>query len=153
LKIKVLADQLVAQQMINCFDDLDAKMDGNFSGFIDLVNLRDVGWDFSGGSINVGSESPGKLMLNLDGMLTSDLSPESKEYRNMYLLEQALKDLTLSGLYVNFKVLEDGERVVEMNVRGKSTVEGKEITIEYRPRIVGGRDALLQKLNLAELGL
>jgi len=153
LKIKVLADQLVAQQMINCFEDLDAKMDGNFSGFIDLVNLRDVGWDFSGGSINVGSESPGKLMLNLDGMLTSDLSPESAEYRNMYLLEQALQDLTLSGLYVNFKVMEDGERVVEMNVRGMSTVEGKEITIEYRPRIVGGRDALLQKLNLAEFGL
>jgi len=153
LKIKVLADQLVAQQMINCFDDLDAKMDGNFSGFIDLVNLRDVGWDFSGGSINVGSENPGKLMLNLDGMLTSDLNPESAEYRNMYLLEQALQDLTLSALYVNFKVMEDGERVVEMNVRGKSTVEGKEITIEYRPRIVGGRDALLQKLNLAEFGL
>ncbi len=153
LKIKVLADQLVAQQMINLFEDLDAKMDGNFSGFIDMVNLRDVGWDFSGGSINVGSESPGKLMLNLDGMLTSDLSPESAEYRNMYLLEQALQDLTLSALYVNFKVLEDGERVVEMNVRGKSTVEGKDVTIEYRPRIVGGRDALLQKLNLAELGL
>jgi hypothetical protein len=153
LKIKVLVDQLVAQQIINCFEDLDAKMDGNFSGFVDLVNLRDLGWDFSGGSINVGSETPGKLMLNLDGMLTSDLSPESAEYRNMYLLEQALKDLTLSGLYVNFKVMEDGERVVEMNVRGKSTVEGKEITIEYRPRIVGGRDALLQKLNLAEFGL
>ena len=153
LKIKVLADQLVAQQIINCFDELDAKMDGNFSGFIDLVNLRDEGWDFSGGSINVGSESPGKLMLNLDGMLTSDLSPESAEYRNMYLLEQALQDLTLSGLYVNFKVMEDGERVVEMNVRGMSTVDGKEITIEYRPRIVGGRDALLQKLNLAEFGL
>jgi len=49
--------------------------------------------------------------------------------------------------------MEGGERVVEMNVRGMSTVEGKEITIEYRPRIVGGRDALLQKLNLAEFGL
>ncbi len=153
LKVKLTANQIIAQDLINCFEDLDAQMDGNFSGYIDLVNLKEVGWDFSGGSLGVSGEQSGKLKLNLDGMLTGDLSPDSSEYRNMYLLERALMDLTLSGLRVNFKVLEDGERVIEMNVRGKSQVDGKSISIEYRPKIVGGRDALLQKMNLSGLGI
>ena len=153
LKIKLNADQIVAQDLINCFEDLDAEMDGNFSGFIDLINLKEVGWDFFGGELGMEGDAPGKLKLNLDGMLTNDLSPDSSEYRNMYLLERALMDLTLSSLRVNFKVLVDGERVIEMNVHGKSEVDGKSIGIEYRPKIVGGRDALLQKMNLSELGL
>ena len=40
-----------------------------------------------------------------------------------------------------------------MNVLGQSEVDGKSISIEYRPKIVGGRDALLQKMNLPELGI
>ena len=128
-------------------------MDGNFSGYIDLIHLDDLGWDFFGGALGVEGDEPGKLKLNLNGMLTNDLNPDSSEYRNMYLLERALMDLTLTGLRVNFKVLEDGERVIEMNVLGKSEVDGKSISIEYRPKIVGGRDALLQKMNLSELGI
>ena len=153
LKIKLTADQIIAQSLINCFEDLDAQMDGNFSGYIDLIHLDELGWDFFGGALGVEGDEPGKLKLNLNGMLTNDLNPDSSEYRNMYLLERALMDLTLTGLRVNFKVLEDGERVIEMNVLGQSEVDGKSISIEYRPKIVGGRDALLQKMNLSELGI
>ena len=48
LKIKLTADQIIAQSLINCFEDLDAQMDGNFSGYIDLIHLDELGWDFFG---------------------------------------------------------------------------------------------------------
>ena len=71
----------------------------------------------------------------------------------MYLLERALQDLSLEALSVLFKVLDDGERVVEMNVRGESDVDGKAISVEYRPRIVGGLDALMQQADLSKWGI
>ena len=39
---------------------------------------------------------------------------------------KSLMDLNLGGLNLIFKVNEDGERLVEMNVRGESEVDGKE---------------------------
>ena len=86
-------------------------------------------------------------------MLTEGLEPKSSEYKNMYLLERALQDLSLEALSVLFKVLDDGERVVEMNVRGESDVDGKGINVEYRPRIVGGLDALMQQADLSKWGI
>ena len=85
----------------------------------------------------------------MNGALTEGLNPESSEYENMELLEKALTDLDLESLKINFKLMEDGERVVEMNVIGESLVEGKKITVDYRPRIIGGLDALLQQLDLS----
>lgn len=71
----------------------------------------------------------------------------------MYLLERALQDLDLESLHILFKVMEDGERLVEMNVRGESEVDGKDISVEYRPKIVGGLDALIQQADLSKWGI
>ena len=86
-------------------------------------------------------------------MLTDGLDKKSSEYKNMYLLDRALQNLNLEALNILFKVKEDGDRVVEMNVRGESEVDGKDISVEYRPKIVGGLDALIQQADLKKWGV
>ena len=39
-----------------------------------------------------------------------------------------------------------------MNVRGETEVDGKGISVEYRPKIVGGLDALIQQADLTKWG-
>jgi hypothetical protein len=148
-----LASGLNSQDLIALFEDLDARMEGNLSGLITIRNDPFRGWDFYGGSLSLDSSDSAKLYLNTHGMLTEGLEPKSSEYKNMYLLERALQDLQLDGLSVLFKVLEDGERVVEMNVRGESEVDGKGISVEYRPKIVGGLEALMQQADLSKWGI
>lgn len=152
-ELKVLAKGLDAQQIINCFEDLDARMEGNLSGILTIRNDPSLGWDFYGGSLSLDSSERAKLFLNTHGMLTEGLDDESSEYKNMYLLERALEDLNLNGLNIMFKLLDAGERVVEMNVRGESEVDGKDISVEYRPKIMGGLDALLQQADLSKWGV
>ena len=152
-ELKVLAKGLDAQQIINCFEDLDARMEGNLSGILTIRNDPSLGWDFYGGSLSLDSSETAKLFLNTHGMLTEGLDDESSEYKNMYLLERALEDLNLNGLNIMFKLLDAGERVVEMNVRGESEVDGKDISVEYRPKIMGGLDALLQQADLSKWGV
>ena len=152
-ELKALASGLNSQDLIALFEDLDARMDGNLSGLITIRNDPFRGWDFYGGSLSLDSSDSAKLYLNTHGMLTEGLEPKSSEYKNMYLLERALQDLQLDGLSVLFKVLEDGERVVEMNVRGESEVDGKGISVEYRPKIVGGLEALMQQADLSKWGI
>jgi len=152
-ELKALAKGLEAQQIINCFEDLDARMEGNLSGVLTIRNDPFLGWDFYGGSLSLDSSETAKLFLNTHGMLTEGLDYESSEYKNMYLLERALEDLNLNGLNIMFKLLDAGERVVEMNVRGESEVDGKDISVEYRPKIMGGLDALLQQADLSKWGV
>ena len=152
-ELKALASGLNSQDLIALFEDLDARMEGNLSGLITIRNDPFRGWDFYGGSLSLDSSDSAKLYLNTHGMLTEGLEPKSSEYKNMYLLERALQDLQLDGLSVLFKVLEDGERVVEMNVRGESEVDGKGISVEYRPKIVGGLEALMQQADLSKWGI
>ena len=152
-ELKALASGLNSQDLIALFEDLDARMDGNLSGLITIRNDPFRGWDFYGGSLSLDSSDSAKLYLNTHGMLTEGLEPKSSEYKNMYLLERALQDLQLDGLSVLFKVLDDGERLVEMNVRGESEVDGKGISVEYRPRIVGGLEALMQQADLSKWGI
>ncbi|MDA8806677.1 YdbH domain-containing protein [Opitutales bacterium] len=152
-ELKVLAKGLDAQQIINCFEDLDARMEGNLSGILTIRNDPSLGWDFYGGSLSLDSSERAKLFLNTHGMLTEGLDDESSEYKNMYLLERALEDLNLNGLNIMFKLLDAGERIVEMNVRGESEVDGKDISVEYRPKIMGGLDALLQQADLSKWGV
>ena len=152
-ELKVLAKGLDAQQIISCFEDLDARMEGNLSGILTIRNDPSLGWDFYGGSLSLDSSERAKLFLNTHGMLTEGLDDESSEYKNMYLLERALEDLNLNGLNIMFKLLDAGERVVEMNVRGESEVDGKDISVEYRPKIMGGLDALLQQADLSKWGV
>ena len=152
-ELKVLAKGLDAQQIISCFEDLDARMEGNLSGILTIRNDPSLGWDFYGGSLSLDSSETAKLFLNTHGMLTEGLDDESSEYKNMYLLERALEDLNLNGLNIMFKLLDAGERVVEMNVRGESEVDGKDISVEYRPKIMGGLDALLQQADLSKWGV
>ena len=145
-----MADNLIAQDILDAFEDLDAQMDGNLSGRIALRMRRDSSWDFYGGFLSLNESDSAHLSLKMNGALTEGLNPESSEYENMELLEKALTDLDLESLKINFKLMEDGERVVEMNVIGESLVEGKKITVDYRPRIIGGLDALLQQLDLSD---
>jgi len=152
-ELKVLAKGLDAQQIINCFEDLDARMEGNLSGILTIRKDPSLGWDFYGGSLSLDSSETAKLFLNTHGMLTEGLDDESSEYKNMYLLERALEDLNLNGLNIMFKLLDAGERIVEMNVRGESEVDGKDISVEYRPKIMGGLDALLQQADLSKWGV
>lgn len=149
-ELKIEAKSLISQQILNSFDDLDADMDGNLSGVVSLRKLPVTGWDFYGGSLSLDSSDQAYLSLNVDGVLTDGLNPDQAEYTNMELLEKALADLDLDSLQVNFKLMEDGERVVEMNVVGASMVGRKRITVEYRPRIIGGLKTLLDQLDFFE---
>jgi len=151
-ELRIEARGLISQQILNSFDDLDADMDGNLSGVVSLRKLPVTGWDFYGGSLSLDSSDQAHLSLNLHGVLTDGLNPDQAEYANMELLEKALADLDLDSLKVNFKLLEDGERVVEMNVIGASMVERKRISVEYRPRIIGGLKTLLDQLDFSRQG-
>ena len=71
----------------------------------------------------------------------------------MYLLEKALQNLDLESLNIVLKVIDNGERIVEMNVRGESEVDGKSISVEYRPKVVGGLDALIHQVDLSKWGI
>ena len=153
LQLRAFARGIHSQEVISLFEGLDARMDGNLSGVLNIRNDPFTGWDFYGGALSLDSSDSAKLYLNTEGMLTDGLEPKSSEYENMFLLERALMDLNLDGLNLIFKVNEDGERLVEMNVRGESEVDGKEISVEYRPKIIGGLDALIQQANLSRWGI
>jgi hypothetical protein len=153
LELRTLVKGLNSQELISIFEDLDARMEGTLSGVLSVRNDPSVGWDFYGGALSLDPSESAKLYLNTQGMLTEGLDPKSSEYKNMYLLERALQDLDLESLHILFKVMEDGERLVEMNVRGESEVDGKDISVEYRPKIVGGLDALIQQADLSKWGI
>jgi len=72
-ELKVLAKGLDAQQIINCFEDLDARMEGNLSGILTIRKDPSLGWDFYGGSLSLDSSERAKLFLNTHGMLTEGL--------------------------------------------------------------------------------
>jgi hypothetical protein len=149
MEINLMADNLIAQDILDVFEDLDAQMVGSLSGRIALRMRRDSSWDFYGGFLSLNESDIAHLSLKMDGALTDGLNPEGSEYKNMELLEKALADLDLESLKINFKLMDDGERVVDMNVIGESMVDGKKISVDYRPRIIGGLDALLQQLDLS----
>ena len=86
-------------------------------------------------------------------MLTEGLESGSSEYKNMYLLERALENLNLDAMNIVFKISDNGNRVVEMNIRGESEVDGKDISVEYRPKIIGGLEALIQQADLSKWGI
>ena len=153
LELVAKARGLHSQEIIFLFDDLDARMDGNLSGVLNLRNTPHSGWDFTGGALSLDSSEAARLFLNTNGLLTEGLEVGSSEFKNMDLLEKALQDLNLDAFNVIFKVLDNGERVVEMNVRGESEVEGKDISVEYRPKIIGGLDALIQQADLSKWGI
>ena len=153
LKLVARAKGLRSQEIISLFDDLDARMDGNLSGVLNLRNRPLLGWDFYGGALSLDSSEKARLFLNTNGLLTEGLEVGSAEFKNMYLLEQALQNLKLESFNVIFKVMDEGERVVEMNVRGESEVDGKDISVDYRPKIIGGLDALIQQADLSNWGI
>ena len=153
LELCAVAQGLNSQSLISLFEDLDAQMEGNLSGTLSIRNDPLRGWDFYGGALSLDSSDSAKLYLNTKGMLTDGLDKKSSEYKNMYLLDRALQNLNLEALNILFKVKEDGDRVVEMNVRGESEVDGKDISVEYRPKIVGGLDALIQQADLTKWGV
>ena len=149
MEINLMAENLIAQDILDAFEDLDAQMVGDLSGRIALRTRRDSSWDFYGGFLSLNESDIAHLSLKMNGALTDGLNPEGSEYKNMQLLEKALADLDLESLKINFKLMDDGERVVEMNIIGESVVDGKKITVDYRPRIIGGLDAVLQQLDLS----
>lgn len=153
LELSIQASELKAQEIISLFEDLDAQMEGNLSGIMSIRNDPLFGWDFYGGALSLEASDSARLSFNTNGMLTEGLEPQSSEYKNMYLLENALQNLDLEALNIIFKIMDDGERLVEMNVRGESEVDGKMISVEYRPKIIGGLNALIQQTDLSKWGI
>ena len=93
LELGVVATGLSSQKLIALFEDLDARMDGNLSGALNIRNDSLNGWILQWCTALDSSDSA-KLFLNTQGMLTEGLESGSSEYKNMYLLERALKILT-----------------------------------------------------------
>ncbi len=153
LELGVVATGLSSQKLIALFEDLDARMDGNLSGALNIRNDSLNGWDFYSGALSLDSSDSAKLFLNTQGMLTEGLESGSSEYKNMYLLERALENLNLDAMNIVFKISDNGNRVVEMNIRGESEVDGKDISVEYRPKIIGGLEALIQQADLSKWGI
>ena len=118
---------LDAQELINYFDNLDAQIDGDLSGLFTLRNHPQYGWDFYSGSLSLDQSENTFLSLHTHGLLSDGLEPSSSEFERMRLLEMALQNLNLQDLSVMFKVSDEGNRLVEMNIRGSSLVDGDEI--------------------------
>ena len=98
MEINLMADNLIAQDILDAFEDLDAQMIGSLSGRIALRMRRDSSWDFYGGFLSLNESDIAHLSLKMDGALTDGLNPEGSEYKNMELLEKALADLILRAL-------------------------------------------------------
>ena len=147
LQVKTLVEGINAQELINYFDNLDAQIDGDLSGLFTLRNHPQYGWDFYSGSLSLDQSENTFLSLHTHGLLSDGLEPSSSEFERMRLLEMALQNLNLQDLSVMFKVSDEGNRLVEMNIRGSSLVDGDEISVEYRPKIIGGLDDLIQQAN------
>lgn len=144
---------LSGKELLACFKDVDAELEGNFSGYLNLSRTQAQGWDFSGGQLSLDSSEAAWLSLKLNGMLTKGLDPNSSYYEEKLLTEKALEKLELSNADVMFKVLENAERVVEMNIRGDAEVDGESISIEYKPKIIVGLQTLLLQADLQGLGI
>ena len=80
------------------------------------------------------------------------MQPGSAEFKRLRQVELTLKDLDVKRLRLDF-LLEDGQRRILGDVRGKSQIDKKTyISLDYRPKILAGFDELLQ-LNSKALGL
>ena len=84
-ELKALASGLNSQDLLELFEDLDARMDGNLSGLLTIRNDPFGVGIFYGGSLSLDSSDMAKLYLNTHGMLTEGLEPKSSEYKNMFL--------------------------------------------------------------------
>jgi hypothetical protein len=71
-------------------------------------------------------------------------------YGQTKLAEEALKQLEVDSMKLNFIVL-DGKREIIGDIIGKAEVEGKTVNLKYKPRIVGNLQEILDAIDLLKL--
>ena len=85
-----------------------------------------------------------------NGLLTDTMDENDLLYGQTRLAEEALKQLGLDSMKLNFIVL-DGKREIIGDIRGKAEVGGKTVNLKYKPRIVGNLQEILDAIDLLKL--
>jgi len=143
-------DQVSGQKLANLFKDLDLRIDGNFSGEIPIAPSQDNLWDFVGGFLKLIEGGVSYYSWDANGLLTDTMDENDLLYGQTRLAEEALKQLGLDSMKLNFIVL-DGKREIIGDIRGKAEVEGKTVNLKYKPRIVGNLQEILDAIDLLKL--
>jgi hypothetical protein len=143
-------DQVSGQKLANLFKDLDLRIDGNFSGEIPIAPSQDNLWDFVGGFLKLIEGGVGYYSWDANGLLTDTMDENDLLYGQTKLAEEALKQLEVDSMKLNFIVL-DGKREIIGDIRGKAEVEGKTVNLKYKPRIVGNLQEILDAIDLLKL--
>ena len=139
-------NEVHGQEIADLFKDLNLKVDGKFSGELPLVPTENESWDFIGGFLRYSEQGGGHYSWNADGIFTSGLDESDPHYKEMYLAEEALKNLSLDSMRLDFKVAE-GKREIRGKIIGESMVEGKKVSLDYNPKIVGSLSEILDLLD------
>lgn len=143
-------DQVSGQKIADLFKDLDLRIDGNFSGEIPIAPSKDNLWDFVGGFLKLIQGGMGYYSWDANGLLTDTMDENDLLYGQTKLAEEALKNLKLDSMKLNFIVL-DGKREILGDIRGEAEVEGKTVNLKYKPRIVGNLQEIFEAIDLLKL--
>ncbi len=143
-------DQVSGQKLANLFKDLDLRIDGNFSGEIPIAPSPDNLWDFVGGFLKLMEGGVGYYSWDANGLLTDTMDKNDLLYGQTKLAEEALKQLEVDSMKLNFIVL-DGKREIIGDIIGKAEVEGKTVNLKYKPRIVGNLQEIVEAIDMLKL--
>ena len=147
IKVESMLDEVSGQQIVDFFEGLDVRIDGNFSGMVSFSNYDGI-WDFGTGFLQLNPSDKANIKFNQGNLIYSGIDPTDPQAKNLKLTAWAMEDLEVDGMRVNFKVLEN-ERQVIISINGVRETKDQKVDLDYRPRFLGGLQDLLQwKENL-----
>ena len=142
VKLQAQLSDVDGQQIVDFFDGLDVRIEGNFSGLVSFSNYEDI-WDFGTGFLQLNPSNNAYIKFGHGDLIYGGGDPSDPQTKDLKLTAWALEDLAVDGMRINFKVLEN-ERQIIMSINGVRETDGQKVDLDYKPRFIGGLQDLLK---------
>lgn len=150
--IHAIVDRLELAQLAGAVPQFKGEISGTASGYLVAV-WRDGQVILTDGRLEVDPETDARLQYQVDGLLTSGMSPGTAAYRQYRMAEKAFADLALKRFRIDIFPEGNRTRPFRLELFGESLQEGTLVPVDFALNVnVDDTAGLLEILHLMRQG-
>lgn len=131
-------------QVAALFPKFQGRIEGRVGGELPVVWHPEGRWTLEAGRLALQPGAPAELHYAAEGLLTANLPPDSPRYRQMRLVEQALRRLRLESLEVRVHAARPREGLLQLQLRGVSETPEAIVPVDFRLNVRGDLEEVIR---------
>jgi hypothetical protein len=145
-------EQVSLSKLARLIPQFAGSIEGHLNGRLP-IQFEAGRFSLGAATLRLDHDSPARLRYPADGLLTDGIPPDSDRHEQLKLIEEALQDLQLTELVLDFQSPDHPQSPIRVRLEGTFSSAKAIIPVKFNLNVNGGVEEVLRLMSVGKIEL